>query len=164
MRPQEVSVVLLRYTTHVMTPYFIAIAVPLVLLVLFLALVAVEERRGRRLFFPGRRYALDLKAERAAFVIQHVDWGAFTSDLARTSFERLAHDLAHTTLIFVRALERQLTKLVRVLRARRDQHFLPQRSTEKPTRMESAISYLKRTVYRSRKHLPEAQDRSGSAE
>jgi len=145
-----------------MTPYVIAIAVPFVLLVLFFALVSYEQRRGSRLVLAGRRYELDLKAERAAFIVKHVDWGAFTSDVVRTSFERLAHDLAHTTLMFVRVIERELTKLVRVLRARREQQLLPSRSAEKPTRLASAISYMKRTVYRSRK-LPAAEQEAERA-
>lgn len=131
-------------------PYLLAILIPLGLLALFLALVAFEGRTGRRLVLPGRRELLDLKAARLAFVVRHVDWGAFANDVTRTGLERLAHDLAHSTLIGVRALERELTGLVRTLRARRDAPLLPARAADRPSRLESAVAYLKKSVQRSR--------------
>lgn len=127
------------------------IIIPLLLLALFMVLVTFEERRGTRLILSGYRYHLDRKASRAAFVIKHVDWGAFLSDLTRASFERLLHDLAHSTLIGVRFLERELTRAVRSLRARRDEPILPARSADRPTRLESAVKLVKKTVRSSRK-------------
>jgi hypothetical protein len=136
------------------------IAIPLALLVLFLMLANYEESRGARLILAGSRYKLDMKAMRAVFVIKHVDWGAFLWDLTRSSVERLLHDLAHSTLIGVRFVERQLTTVVRVLRARRDEPILPARSADRPSRLESAVSLVKKTVRRSRKapQLPPAQE------
>jgi hypothetical protein len=130
------------------------ILIPLVLLALFLILVSYEERRGTRLVLAGYRHHLDRRAARAAFVIKHVDWGAFMSHLTRTSLERLLHDLAHSTLIVVRLIERQLTRVVRTLRARRDEPILPARSAERPSRLESAVTLVKKTVRSSRKVLP----------
>lgn len=132
-------------------PYILYLGLPAVLLALFIALVAVEGKRGRRLVLAGRRYNLDLKVSRAAFVIRHVDWGAFINDIARTSIERLAHDLAHTTLMAVRAVERQLTGFVRTLRARRDEPLPPVRTPEAPSRLEQAATRLRKSVRRSRK-------------
>ncbi len=142
-------------------PYIIYLGVPFLLLALFVALVVAEQRRGRRLVLAGRRYNLDLKASRAAFVIRHVDWGAFLNDIVRTSMERLAHDLAHTTLMIVRAVERQLTGFVRTLRARRDEPLLPARAPDAPSRLAQAASHLKKTVRRSRKVpvLPEKSEK-----
>lgn len=141
-------------------PYVIYLGVPFLLLTAFIALVVVEEKRGKRLLLPGRRYNLDLKASRAAFVIRHVDWGAFLNDIVRTSVERLAHDIAHTTLMAVRAAERQLTGFVRTLRARRDEPLLPQRSPDAPSRLEQAASHVKKTVRRARK-VPVVSEEDG---
>lgn len=132
-------------------PYLLLlILVPLALLGLFLGLVAHEERAGRRILLPGRRHHFDLKASRAFFVIQHVDWGAFLNDLTRTSAERLIHDVAHSTLLGVRFAERHLTRLVRALRARRDDPLLPMHE-DKLSRLESAVLLVQKTVRRSRK-------------
>lgn len=136
--------------------YLLLIGIPLALLVLFLALVTFEERSNRRIL-AGRRMALDLKVERASFVLRHVDWGAFLNDLLHTAFERALHDIAHGSLIAVRALERELTGVVRTLRSRREQPTLAPRDAAKPTRVEAAVSYVRKTVRRSRKQprLPE---------
>jgi hypothetical protein len=134
-----------------MSLHLTLIAIPLSALVVFLLLVTYEERRGNRLVLSGRRYLLDKRTTRLAFVIRHVDWGAFLWDLTRTSMERIAHDLAHSTLIGVRFLERQLALAVRTLRARRDEPVLPARNADKPSRLESAVSAVKKTVQRSRK-------------
>jgi hypothetical protein len=134
-----------------MTPYLILMAVPLGLLVIFLLFVTVEGRRGARFVLGGRRYQLDVHVARVAFVLKHVDWGAFMHDLTRTGIERMAHDVAHTTLLGVRALERQLTQVVRTLRARREQPFFPAPNAERPSRLQTTITYVKKTVQRSRK-------------
>ncbi len=134
-----------------MTPYVIFMAVSLALLVVFLLFVTYENRRGSRLIMPGRRYQLDLKVARISFVLKHVDWGAFMNDVTRTGVDRLAHDVAHTTLMGVRALERQLTQVVRTLRARREQPFFPAPSAERPSRLQTTITYVRKTVQRSRK-------------
>lgn len=128
--------------------YIIAILIPLALLVGFLAIVAMEERTGRRMF-AGRRYMLDMRVARVAFIIRHVDWGAFSADLTRSSIERALHDTAHATLMAVRALERFLTQVVRSLRARQDAPALPSR--EPISRMERTVRYIRKTVQRARK-------------
>ncbi len=140
-----------------MTYYIALILIPLALLALFLTLVAYEGKVGRRVLLPGRRHQLDIKVARATFVVQHVDWGAFANDVLRTGTERVLHDLAHMTLIVVRAIERQLTTVVRSLRERREGLLFPVRNDDRPSRLESAVTYLKKSVYHSRK-LPVSKE------
>jgi hypothetical protein len=161
-----------------MLPYIIAILIPLALLVLFMNLVSYEERRGSRLILAGSRYELDRKAARVFFIIRHVDWGAFVNDLLRSSTERLLHDIAHGSLIVVRALERALTRTVRTLRARRDMQLFPARDENRPSRIAAAAAFVRRSIQRSRTQLPlrlptfpitteeqtEHQERTGRAE
>ncbi|MES2226053.1 MAG: hypothetical protein V4480_04590 [Patescibacteria group bacterium] len=132
--------------------YIIAILVPLVALIAFLVLVRAEVHTGRRVL-AATRYKLDSRVARAAFILQHVDWGAFTADVTRASLERLAHDLAHGALIAVQALERTLTRVVRTLRTRRGAAALPAQSKAPAavSRMDAAVTYLKHSVRRSRK-------------
>ncbi|HWU24352.1 MAG TPA: hypothetical protein VN086_01195, partial [Candidatus Paceibacterota bacterium] len=137
--------------------HLILIAAPIALLALFLAVVAVEGRTGRRLALSGPRHRFDMKMERTAFIIRHVDWGAFLHDLTKSGAERLLHDVAHTTLLFVRAVERELTSLVRTLRSRREPAALPAPDAEEPSRIAAATAYLKKTVRRSRK-VPVVRD------
>ncbi|MDB4992307.1 MAG: hypothetical protein JWL75_552 [Parcubacteria group bacterium] len=143
-----------------MTSYLIAIFIPLGILVGFLLLITVEGRRGARIILPGRRYQFDLKAARALFILKHVDWGAFAHDLTRTGIERMAHDIAHSTLMAVRALERQLTQVVRTLRARREHPLFPISAADRPSRIQTTISYVKKTVRRSRKQPTETPDQT----
>lgn len=131
--------------------HLILIAVPLSLLALFLAVVSYEGRIGRRLALSGARYRFDRQMEHASFIIRHVDWGAFFNDITRSGAERLLHDLAHTMLIGVRAAERELTSLVRWLRARREPTALPAPGAEGTSRIASATAYMKKAVRRSRK-------------
>lgn len=137
--------------------HLILIAVPLALLTLFLGITALEARTGRRFALSGARYRLDQKMERTAFIIRHVDWGAFLHDLTKSGAERLLHDIAHTTLLFVRAVERELTSLVRTLRARREPAQLPPPDAEEPSRIAAATAYLRKTVRRARK-VPVVRD------
>lgn len=134
-----------------MTFHLALIAVPLALLALSLAFVAYEERSGRRLALAGRRYVFDRKVERASFIFRHVDWGALLRDLTRSGAERALHDAAHASLIFVRAVERELTSVVRTLRARREPQALASSEDAEPSRVAAATAYLKKTVRRSRK-------------
>lgn len=85
----------------------------------FLLLTVYESRRGVR-FFARSRYKLDTKVSRAGFLIEHIDWGAFTAHLTRTSLNTIAHDAAHATLLAVRSAERSLTRAVSALRMRRE--------------------------------------------
>lgn len=136
--------------------HLLLIAVPLLLLGFFLAAVSYEGRIGRRLALSGARYRFDKQMERTYFIVRHVDWGALFSDLTRSGAERLLHDLAHTMLIGVRAAERELTSLVRTLRARREPMALPAPGEHEPSRIAAATAYVKKTVRRSRK-LPGAE-------
>lgn len=100
-------------------PYLIAILAAALLFFGFLLVTVYEAERGRR-FFAASRYRLDTKVAHALFVIEHVDWSAFTAHLTRTTLTTLAHDIAHGSLIVVRGTERVLTRAVRALRMRRD--------------------------------------------
>ncbi|MDB5195397.1 MAG: hypothetical protein JWO84_581 [Parcubacteria group bacterium] len=97
--------------------YLVAVLASLLLLVGFVMWSWLETRTGFRLF-PRSRRRFDSKVARTAFVIRHIDWAAFFQHLARSSAERIAHDLVHTTLIVVRAMERMLTRTIRTLRER----------------------------------------------
>lgn len=81
-------------------------------------MVAFERGRGLRIMGDWRN-TLDRKVGRAAFIVQHVDWGAFFRHLATTVSERVLHDIAHGVLRLVRSTERLLTRTVRTLRERR---------------------------------------------
>lgn len=83
----------------------------------FLILTVYESRRGVR-FFPALRYRFDTRVARMQFLIEHIDWGAFTAHLTRTSLNTIAHDLAHGSLMIVRSAERNLTRAVIALRTR----------------------------------------------
>lgn len=132
--------------------YGILILIPLVLLIAFLSLTAVESRTGRR-FLAGRRFALDAKVSRYMFIIRHVDWGAVSADLVKSFLERATHDIAHGALIGVRALERSLTRVVRSLRSREENPVLPPPppTIEQSTRIERITTSVKTAVRRSRK-------------
>jgi hypothetical protein len=97
--------------------YLISILGSLLLLTGFVLWSWLETRSGFRLF-GGTRRALDRRVSRTAFVVEHIDWAAFFAHLARSTAERLAHDVVHTTLLVVRATERTLTRLIRTLRER----------------------------------------------
>lgn len=131
--------------------YGIAILLPLLLLIVFLGITAVEARTGRR-FLARRRYALDAKVSRYMFIVRHVDWGALSADLLKSFIERATHDIAHGALIGVRALERTLTRVVRTLRSRQESPVLPPPAeVEPPTRMERISTSVRTAVHRSRK-------------
>lgn len=89
----------------------------LVLLGGFFVLVGYEERRGVRVF-AGARMRLDQQVVRLAFILAHVDFGAFFLDETRRLLVRLGHDVAHLSLLAVRATERLLTRIVRYFRTK----------------------------------------------
>jgi len=99
--------------------HLISILVASALFFGFLLLTAYESRRGVR-FFPAFRYKLDARVARTQFLIEHIDWGAFTAHLTRTSLTTVAHDVAQGTLMIVRSAERNLTRAVSALRTRRE--------------------------------------------
>ncbi|HEX8591405.1 MAG TPA: hypothetical protein VF696_01485 [Candidatus Paceibacterota bacterium] len=129
-------------------PYLISILAASLILFGFLLLTLIEERRGSR-FFAGARYKLDAKVSRAFFVIEHVDWGAFMSHVTRTTLRTVAHDVAHGTLLVVRAVERFLTRAVRALRMHRE-GILPHRE-DGSSRIAGTVTYLKQNIGRNRK-------------
>src|SRR3989338_9918767 len=97
--------------------YVVAILISLALLAGFLLLTRFETRRGTR-FFSVYRAALDARTERAMFIFTHVDFESFVKEQSRLLFARVAHDIAHLSLLVVRAVERLLTRLVKHLRIR----------------------------------------------
>jgi hypothetical protein len=98
--------------------YLVFLLVLVLIFAGFLALTAYERARGRRLFAESRA-SFDARVARAEFVATHVDFAAFVRDTLKNGAERAAHDAAHAVLQAVRWSERQLTRAVRTLRARR---------------------------------------------
>lgn len=98
--------------------FIILIALSLILLGGFFVLVGFERSRGLRIAGVWRN-KLDAKVARTAFIVNHVDWGAFVRHLLGSAAERIAHDVAHTVLKIVRTAERFLTRAVKYLRMRR---------------------------------------------
>jgi hypothetical protein len=96
----------------------------------FFALTYYESRRGVRVF-AGDRARLDALVARMAFILEHVDLGAFLRDEIRRLLGRIGHDIAHLSLQAVRATERVLTRLVRYLRTRHEVDITP-RETARP--------------------------------
>lgn len=99
--------------------YLISILIAGLLFLGFLLLTIYEFRRGAR-FFARSRYKLDAKVSRTGFLIEHIDWGAFTAHLTRMSLNTIAHDAAHATLMLVRSVERNLARAVSSLHMRRE--------------------------------------------
>jgi hypothetical protein len=123
--------------------YLLLIAISLFLFLAFMALTLMEARTGMRLL-AGPRAKLDRQIEKASFVIDHVNWGDFISHLVQSFFVRIAHDIAHWSLIVVRFLERQLTRVVRYMRDRRPNLLAP-----KPSRtpiLTQTRSYVRKTL------------------
>ena len=120
--------------------YIIAIVVALILLVGFLTLTAFEASHGIRIL-GGVRRRLDRKVGQAGFILSHVDLGAFMRDTVRDLVERVLHDLAHTSLLVVRFIERVLTRFVRQLRGRTEEAPVRERRSFK-----EAVQHVKRTV------------------
>lgn len=111
----------------------------------------IEGKRHTRMF-AGWRDRFDVRVNRASFIIQHVDWGAFLTDVTRTFLERALHDVAHASLIAVRFLERILTRTVRTLRMRR-QEQLPAAPLPAPkaSLLTETVTYLKTTLRKTRR-------------
>ena len=122
--------------------FLIAIAVSFLLLGGFLALVRYEAGHGVRFFGPMRS-RFDARVEKAAFVARHVDWSAVIAHAVRSLSARIVHDVAHATLIIVRILERLLTRIVRYLRASRQQAALT--SDRKRFDMKASLAQLRST-------------------
>ena len=107
--------------------YLITIAALASLLIGFLVMVRIERAMGKRLL-AATRGKLDKKVERSWFIAEHIDWGGFVGHIFKLSIERVAHDIIHVVLLFVRTLERFLTRAIRGLReslARRSSSAVP---------------------------------------
>ena len=107
--------------------YLLLIVASIVLFGAFLSLTIVEARTGTRIFAPMRS-RLDQNVSRVSFIIKHVRWGSFIFQLIESFFERVLHDVAHVSLIFVRFVERQLSSVVKYLRDRRPNMLAPKPS------------------------------------
>lgn len=95
--------------------YIIFILITLALLVGFIFLSDYESRKGARVFARERGH-LDGSVEKVEFILTHVDLGAFLREELHHLASRIAHDIAHLSLIAIRAVERFLTNIVRHLR------------------------------------------------
>ena len=107
--------------------YLLLILASIALFAAFLSLTIVAARTGTRVLAPIRT-KLDKNVSRVSFVLTHVRWGSFISQLIQGFFERVLHDVAHVTLILVRFVERQLSNVVRYLRERRPNMLAPKPS------------------------------------
>jgi hypothetical protein len=132
-------------------PYLISILLASLLFFGFLLLTYYESRRGVR-FFATTRYRFDTKMARIGYLIEHVDWGAFTAHLTKTSLNTIAHDAAHGTLMVVRTAERLLTRIVSALRRSRDGVVLSQGGVGRIT---DRVTTLTTTI---RRRAPRAND------
>ncbi len=94
----------------------------------FFVLAGYEERRGVRVF-AGLRTRFDQNVGRIEFILAHVDFGAFLLDEAHRFAVRLGHDIAHLSLLVVRATERLLTRTVRYFRTQHSVDAAPREST-----------------------------------
>lgn len=120
--------------------YLVAIAVPLVLLALFLALTVVERRRGVRVL-SGMRASLDATASGIAAQTRTLEPLAALMGGARTLAGHILHDIATVALAAVRAVERALAGKVRHLRSQ----GAPVR-TETRSGFLKSVSYFKRSL------------------
>ena len=103
----------------------ILILVAITLFILWIALVRFEVRRGRR-FFPRLRAALDGQVMQVTDHAARAEVGAVIATGTRKGLDRVLHDIAHLSLIAVRAVERVLTQTVRSLRTKRAENAAPQ--------------------------------------
>lgn len=97
--------------------YFIITSIAVGLLLLYVVVLVIERKRGKR-FFSESRARFDARVSRVLYIIKHIDWGAFFGHLFKLSLEKVAHDIVHGTLLMVRTMERTLTKAIRALRER----------------------------------------------
>lgn len=109
----------------------ILILASLALLVGFGVVVSYEGHTGAR-FFESRRGVLDAWVDRMTFIVTHIDFAAFVREEGKRLMARVGHDVAHLTLQLVRAVERLLTRVVRVLRVHRERREEAPRETSRP--------------------------------
>ena len=132
-------------------PYLVSILIASLIFFGFLLFTYYESRRGTR-FFAASRYRLDKKVARMSFLLEHVDWGAFTAHVTKASLQTVAHDTAHASLIAVRAVERFLTRAVSALRRSREGIAL---SSPSATRLGTTVTNLTTNL---RRRAPSATD------
>lgn len=123
----------------------------LVLLVGFFALTVYEERRGMR-FLAASRGRLDHTVERVEFIITHVDFKAFLIEEIRRVAARIGHDIAHFSLLLVRATERLLTRTVRYFRT---QHAVEAAPREASRGYVKTLSDFKDRLKATRPEIPD---------
>ncbi len=134
--------------------YIVAILVSLALLLGFLSLTYFETAKGFRILGWSRR-RLDRRVGQVTFIMEHVDLGGFVRDTVRAALERLLHDLAHTSLLFVRLIERLLTRFVRQLRGRREEvgpEAAPRRSFREAVRHVRSTVRLRRLAIKEKEN------------
>jgi len=96
--------------------YLILIFFAIALFAGFVALTHYEARRGFRVYASSRE-RFDSAVGRAQFIVENVNLAVFIRDELRHFAGRVGHDIAHFSLLTVRAAERGLTRLVRHLRS-----------------------------------------------
>ena len=107
--------------------YLFIITATLALLGGFVALTMSETARGTRVF-GVMRSRFDVQAERIAFIMAHVDFGAFLRDEIQHALARFGHATATLSLNTVRAAERLLTRVVRHMRQEHAESIAPRES------------------------------------
>ncbi len=99
-----------------MLPIYI-VGISCLLLGGFIIVTYVERKRGR--LFGSFRKRFDGYVARMSFLVRHIDWSSFVKHQLQTTVEKVLHDTAHAVLMFIRLLERWLTRAVRKLREKR---------------------------------------------
>jgi hypothetical protein len=132
--------------------------VPLVLLGIacaffagFLLVTRYEKQQGARLF-AAQREVFDRRIHRLEFILTHVDFESFAREQAHILVAHMAHDIAHYSLLFVRELERPLSRLVKHLRSR---HGIETASNAAPRAFVKTMSDFKRELSSARPPIPE---------
>ena len=123
------------------------------LIVFYVAVLAVEAKRGAR-FFERERARLDKAVRQGAFILAHVDFASFVKEQGRLLAWRIVHDVTHFSLGAVRATERLLTQAVRRLRAHPE---LARPTAESSRTFVRTLSEFKGQLESSRPKMPEAR-------
>lgn len=131
--------------------YLILILIPLTLLVGLFALNGYEMQRGIRLF-ALQRARLDKNVERVSFILTHVNFGSFLREEMHLIARHIVHNIAHLSLIAVRATERFLTRLVRYLRS---QHAVNETPRENAREFVKTLSDFKGHLEETRPEVPD---------
>lgn len=133
--------------------HLIFLLVSCALLIGFFVVTQYEKNHSRR-FFAERRAKFDGHIERIIFIMEHVDLPAFVRDEIRHLANRLGHFAVHISLQAVRAVERVLTRLVRLLRARYADTVIPR---ENAREFVKTLSEFKDTLKRTPPDISDIQ-------